>query len=185
MRNLTKSILASLLLLVFVSACSDDNEDTWKKYADWRELNASWLAEQEALTVDGQKFYQKITPNYDKGNYVLIHWFNDREATKDNPQPFYTSTVDVKYIGRLYNDEAFDSSYTNTANGDSIFRTKVNGVIAAWTAALQEMHVGDSVQIIAPYQSAYGASSSGIIKPYSNLVFNIKLVGIPYWEAKP
>ncbi len=173
----------TVILSVFIASCSDE-EETWEKYADWREINNAWLNEQENLIVDGELFYEKLVPDYDKGNYILIHWFNDREETKNNSVPYYTSIVDVKYIGRLYNDEAFDSSYTNTTYGDSIFRTAVNGVIAGWTTALQYMHVGDSVEIIVPYQSAYGASSSGSIDPYSNLKFNIKLVDIPYWEAK-
>lgn len=171
-------------MCVAVVSCKDE-EETWEKYKDWREINNAWLKEQETLTVDGKLFYEKLTPNYDKGNFILVHWFNDREETKNNLSPYYTSIVDVKYIGRLYNDEPFDSSYNNTTYGDSIFRTKVSSVIAGWTAVLQEMHVGDSVEIVVPYQSAYGASSSGIIDPYSNLKFNIKLVDIPYWEAKP
>ena len=62
---------------------------------------------------------------------MLAHWFNDRKLTQGNLKPYYTSTVDVKYIGRLYNDEPFDSSYTLMADyGDSIFRTKVGRVIA-------------------------------------------------------
>lgn len=171
-------------MCVAVVSCKDEEGD-WEKYKDWREINNAWLKEQETLTVDGKLFYEKLTPNYDKGNFILVHWFNDREETKNNLSPYYTSIVDVKYIGRLYNDEPFDSSYNNTTYGDSIFRTKVSSVIAGWTAVLQEMHVGDSVEIVVPYQSAYGASSSGIIDPYSNLKFNIKLVDIPYWEAKP
>jgi FKBP-type peptidyl-prolyl cis-trans isomerase FklB len=113
-----------------------------------------------------------------------MHWFNDRSKTAGNLQPYYTSTVDVKYIGRLYNDEAFDSSYLLTETyGDSIYRTKVTAVISGWTIALQEMHVGDSVEVIIPYQSAYGLSGSGTaVLPFSNLKFNIKLVDIPYWE---
>ena len=174
----------ALIACIAIVSCKSE-EETWEKYADWREINNEWLKEQENLTVDGGLYYQKLSPNYDQGNYILIHWFNDREDTKDNLSPYYTSTVDVKYIGRLYNDEPFDSSYNNTTYGDSIFRTQVNGVIAGWTTALQQMHVGDSVEIIVPYQSGYGASSSGIIDPYSNLKFNIKLVDIPYWEAKP
>ena len=175
--------ILSLIISLAIASCKSD-ESTWEKYADWREVNSEWLKEQEALTVDGNLFYEKVSPNYDQGNYVLVHWFNDREETKGNLSPFYTSTVDVKYIGRLYNDEPFDSSYNNTTYGDSIFRTKVNAVIAGWTTVLQQMHVGDSVEVIIPYQSAYGSSSSGTINPYSNLKFNIKLVNIPYWEVK-
>ena len=110
-----------------------------------------------------------------------MHWFNDRNSTAGNLKPYYTSTVAVKYIGRLYNNEAFDSSYLAP---DSLFKTKVNSVIPGWTIALQEMHVGDSVEVIIPYQSAYGTSGTGKILPFSNLKFNIKLVDITNWETK-
>ncbi|MDE6074493.1 MAG: FKBP-type peptidyl-prolyl cis-trans isomerase, partial [Muribaculaceae bacterium] len=51
--------------------------------------------------------------------------------------------------------------------------------------ALEKMHVGDSVEVIIPYQAGYGASSSGSILPYSTLRFGIKLVNIPYYEVRP
>lgn len=157
-------------------SCKDDNN--LDDYKEWRSLNNNWLSE---LELSSGSYYRKVIPSYDKGQYVLMHWFNDRNTTAGNLQPYYTSTVAVKYIGRLYNDEAFDSSYLAT---DSLFVTKVNAVIPGWTIALQEMHVGDSVEVVIPYQSAYGTTGSGKILPFSNLKFNIKLVDIPNWETK-
>ena len=68
--------------------------------------------------------------------------------------------------------------------GDSLYRTDLSKVISGWGIVLQEMHVGDSVEVLIPYQSAYGAIGYGSVPPYSNLKFNIKLVDIPYWETK-
>ena len=53
-----------------------------------------------------------------------------------------------------------------------------------------QMHVGDSAQIVIPYQQAYGSTGSMrngiyVIKPFSTLVFNLKLVDIPYYEVRP
>ena len=176
-------LLIILSFVISIVSCSSDDYD-YSQYDEWREANNTWLAEQEALKVNGEAYYQKVVPSYDNGQYVLMHWFNDRSKTAGNLQPYYTSTVDVKYIGRLYDDEAFDSSYLNTETyGDSIYRTKLTSVISGWAIALQEMHVGDSVEVIIPYQSAYGLTGSGsTILPFSNLKFNIKLVNIPYWE---
>lgn len=172
------------VVAAFVAGCHDDNN--WNDYAEWRNANNAWLEEQQQLTnADGSAYYQVVRPTYDKGQYVLMHWFNDRSATAGNLTPYYTSTVDVKYIGRYYNSVAFDSSYKATATyGDSIFRTSLSGVISGWGIALQEMHVGDSVEIIVPYQSGYGSTGYSSVPPYSNLKFNIKLVDIPYWEIK-
>lgn len=170
---------------MFAAACSDD-DNTWDDYADWRNANEAWLSEQAARTNDdGTPYYTKLTPAWDTSAYVLIHYFNDRRLTEGKLSPLLTSTVDVKYIGRLYNDEPFDSSFTSQSPADSIYRTACNKVIRGWVIALEDMRVGDSCEVLIPYQQAYGAANSGVIKPYSALNFGIKLVGIPYYEAKP
>ncbi|MDD2961018.1 MAG: FKBP-type peptidyl-prolyl cis-trans isomerase [Muribaculaceae bacterium] len=171
-------VLFCTLALCFV-ACGS-TEDNWDAYEQWRIDNNEWLAEQiDKKNDDGTNYYTKITPSWDSKSYVLIKYINDTMLTKDNYRPFFTSTIDVKYIGRLYNDEAFDSSYLSTTPADSIFRTSLQSVVGGWTIALTKMHIGDSCEIIVPYQSAYGNSEYNSIKPYSNLKFNVKLVDIP------
>ena len=88
----------------------------------------------------------------------------------------------MKYIGRLYNDVPFDSSFTTTTYGDSIFRTKPSGTITGWQIALTDMRVGDSARVVIPYGQGYQALSTGSIPPYSTLVFDIKLVDIYSYE---
>lgn len=166
----------------FISSCVD-GDDNLEDYKEWRDANNAWLDEcKNKVGADGEKYYTEIIPDYQRGNSVLMHWFNDREETKGNLVPFYTSTVDVKYRLTLYNGEPMDSSFLMTENGDSIYRTKLSDVITGWAIALQQMHVGDSVEVIVPYQVAYGTIGSGRINPYSNLNFHIKLVDIPAWE---
>ena len=174
------------LTSIITIACSSD-ETVWDKYKEWREINEQWFLEQESLTDEnGNLYYTKITPEWNKSSYVLVHYFNDRSKTEGNLSPLYTSTVDVKYIGRFYNDEPFDSSYNNVATyGDSIYRTTCNNVISGWTAVLEDMRVGDSCEVIIPYTLGYGDSETGVITPYSTLKFNISLVNIPYYEVKP
>ena len=55
-------------------------------------------------------------------------------------------------------------------------------MIAGWKLAVQNMHVGDSVEVLIPYAQAYGTKSNGVIKPYTALRFNLRLVDIPYYE---
>lgn len=182
--------LPLLLLFALVStlvSCELGSESTWDTYAEWRESNESWYEEQKALTnADGSKYYTELTPVWDSTQSVLIHYFNDRKLTEGNLSPLYTSTVDVKYKGCLYNDEPFDSSYALTASyGDSIYRKKCTNVIQGWVVALADMRVGDSCEVVVPYNMAYGAQETGgVIKPYSMLKFNIKLVDIPFYEIK-
>lgn len=185
MKKIPFIALLGIVITWAFTACNDDNESNWEEYREWREANNSWLDEMKSL-IDpetGELFYQTVTPVYDNTSWVLMHWYNDRSATADNLVPLYTSTVDVKYIGRTYDDEAFDSSYLNTTYGDSIYRTSLGNVINGWGIALQQMHVGDSVDVIIPYALAYGTSGSSSINPYSNLKFSIKLVDIPYYQT--
>ena len=46
------------------------------------------------------------------------------------------------------------------------------------------MHVGDTAEIIVPYNVAYGVSYTGTILPYSSLRFNLRLDDIYKYEAK-
>lgn len=178
-----KIYLLIIPVIVFIVVSCKVESDTWEKYSGWRNDNITWLMEQELKkNSDGTPYYTKLVPSWDDQAYVLIKYFNDTMLTKDNLKPLYTSTVDVKYIGRLYNDEPFDSSYNNTTPADSIYRTKLTKVIGGWVIAMEHMHIGDSCEVLIPYPQAYGRDSRGIIKPYSALRFNIKLVGIPGYE---
>ncbi len=172
------ALVAGLALIT--TSCDDKN--TWDDYTEWRDVNNDWLLQQGALLDEnGQAFYNRVVPEWNKSAYVYMHYFNDRSLTKGNLSPLYTSTVSVKYIGRLYNNEPFDSSFNAV---DSLFTTKLGSVISGWGIALQDMRVGDSARVVIPYQQGYGSTSTGSIPPYSVLQFDIKLVDIPYYEIK-
>lgn len=184
MKKLPFFFIFAIVAIAF--GCSTGDDSAWEEYADWRDANISWFNEQQNRTnADGSKYYTTLVPDWDTSNCVLIHYFNDRKLTEGNLSPLYTSTVDVKYIGHLYNGTPFDSSYTLTASyGDSIYRTRCNKIIQGWVVALEDMRVGDSCEVIIPYTMAYGSQDAGIIKPYSTLKFHIKLVDIPFYEIK-
>lgn len=177
-------LLPILIIIILTSACMDsDYSDVWSEYAEWRTENDNWLLAQADLrNDDGTLYYSKVTPAWNDNAYVLMHFFNDTEETQDNLVPLYTSTVSVKYIGRLYDDTVFDSSYTMT---DSIYTFTPSEVISGWQIALANMHVGDTCEVIIPYEVAYYYSGSGLVLPFSCLKFNMRLVDIPYYEVKP
>lgn len=187
MRKLIKSALLAAVACVSFVACNDDNDDVWEKYKDWREANVTYFDEQRFMMDGTGNVYQTLTPAWNTSANVLIRYLNDRSKTVGNLSPMLNSTVDVKYIGRLYNDVPFDSSFRMTASyGDSLFRTQPSNVIQGWTIALMNMRVGDSARVIIPYNLGYGASGSGsAIPPYSTLVFDVKLVDIPFYEVRP
>lgn len=188
MRKFFKYVMFLILPAVAFIACDDDNDSTWEKYKSWRDANVAFYDEQRfSMTPEGTNIYQSLTPAWNTSANILIRYLNDRSKTVGNLSPMLTSTVDVKYIGRLYDGVPFDSSYRNTAPyGDSLFRTQPSGVIQGWTIALLDMRVGDSARIVIPNNLAYGSSGSGtLIPPYSTLVFDVKLVDIPFFEIRP
>ncbi|MDE6048574.1 MAG: FKBP-type peptidyl-prolyl cis-trans isomerase [Paramuribaculum sp.] len=169
--------------IVAVSSCSDDS--TWDTYKEWRETNEQFYQNQKLLkNSDGTQYYTELQPNWFPNSGVLIHYFNDRALTEGNLVPLVSSTVDVKYKGWLCNDVAFDSSYTATADGDSIFRTMPSQTIVGWQVALTNMAVGDSARVVIPWSLAYGTQSTGAILPFSSLVFDIKLVDIYSYQTQ-
>lgn len=179
-------LIGAAATIGFSSCSSDDDSDIWDQWTDYREANEAFMTEQEELTdAQGKKVYTKVVPAWNKNAYVLMRWINDTTKTEGNLRPLYTSTVDVKYYGRTYENEPFDSSYLSLTPADSVVRFRANGVIPGWTIALERMHVGDSVEVLVPYSQGYGSSSQGKIKPFSALKFNIKLVDIPGEYIRP
>lgn len=184
MRKLPIILLLVMAISATFTSCFDKDDDG---SSSWARANMSWLEDQLNLKdASGKDFYSVVVSPWDTSAQILMHWFNDTNLTKDNLKPLYTSTVDVKYYGRYYNGEPLDSSYARTSPADSIYRTALNGgIITGWALALTRMHIGDSVRVVIPYNVGYGTTSYGTVKAYSNLEFDLKLVGIPYYEAKP
>lgn len=172
MRKLPCAIV--LLLATFIFSCKE-SENYWTKYEEWRKANNAFFVEQSA-----NHEYQKIYPAWDNSAYILMKYHTKGDASV--PSPYLTSTVDVKYRGTLYDGTPFDSSYTQTTYGDSISRSKISEFIEGWQIALTRMHPGDSCTIIIPQNLGYGEQLYKTIYPYSTLIFDIKLVGIPTYE---
>lgn len=167
----------AIVAITMLDSCL--GKSVYDEYKDWRETNDEWYQRQIA---SGQ--YTLLTAPWDTSATTLIRWHNDTMLTKDNLKPLITSTVDVKYCLRLYNDTIVDSSYALVSPADSIYRSVVNQNVEGWMIALTRMHVGDSCTIIVPYQQGYGSTQkSELLRPYSNLVFDIKLVDIYKYRA--
>lgn len=92
----------------------------------------------------------------------------------NGPIPSDTDRVKVHYHGTLINGTVFDSS----VNRGEPSTFGVTQVIAGWTEALKLMPVGSKWRLYVPYDLAYGAQDRGTIKPFSNLIFDVELLGI-------
>lgn len=179
--------LAILALLGVFQACTEsDNDKLVQAYAEWRDTNDNWVKEMAAKTnPDGTPYYTTVVPAWNPSVFILMHYFNDRAETAGNLSPLYTSTVDVRYIGYTCQDEPFDSSTNVNSYGKlGIARFKCSELVKGWTIALENMRVGDSCEIIVPYNVGYGATTSGSLPPYTSMRFNMRLDDIYKYEAK-
>lgn len=167
--------------LVSLSGCLDKNENYLDEYADWKALNEQYVNDAEAkLNDDGTPYYTRVVPSWAPAAYSLVHWYNDRSLTENNLSPMDNSTVQMTYeLFDIYGQRLSDSF----ASADSTYTSlPSNNIVGVWSTVTQ-MHVGDSVQIVIPSQAGYGAISYGDIKPYTTLVYNIKLKRVKAYEV--
>lgn len=177
MRKLLITAIGATLISGALTSCLDDDKP--EDYTQWRNANDAYLAELEKSTE-----YTRVSPDWAPGTYILMKWHNDRSATEKNLQPLYNSTCNTKYRLRLIDESVADSSYSNTANGDSIYQSTPSTNVVGFAVALMSMHVGDSCTVVIPYNAGYGNLPHSNIKPFSNLIFDLKLVSIPAYEKK-
>jgi FKBP-type peptidyl-prolyl cis-trans isomerase FklB len=83
--------------------------------------------------------------------------------------------VRAHYRGELIDGTVFDSSFDR----NEPLETRVNGVIAGWSEALQLMKVGSRWKLVIPSNLAYGETGAeGVIPPHATLVFEMELLSI-------
>jgi len=173
MRKLTLITLFAIGMLMVLPSCLKSDADD---YEAWRERNDAFI---DQISLDE---YDKITPPWAPMHSVYIKWHNDRSLTANNLMPISTSTVSVKYELENIDGDTLQTSYK--ANGDSLYTSVVNNNIVGFQIGLTYMHVGDSVTMIIPYHSGYGAQVTSSMKPYTDLIYRVKLVSIPAYEKE-
>ena len=99
--------------------------------------------------------------------YKVLHEGNGRKPKEDD-------VVRVHYEGRLIDGTVFDSSYER---GEPV-EFGLQQVIKGWTEALTKMPVGSEWEIYIPQELAYGSREMDRIKPFSTLIFKVKLLDI-------
>lgn len=158
-------IIAGLLL----PSCLTDTKEL-SDYNEWRDKNLEYIFDLEAQTEGGIPVYQKITPDWDKGIYVLVRWHNDQQETANLLSPLSNSTIKVKYTLTNIDGDTIDSS--------SSYVCHPNNLVTGFWTAVTNMHEKDTVTAVMPYVAGYGYSGSGRILPYSTLIFGIRLDSI-------
>ena len=171
--------LTPIALVFGLSSCFQD-EDTGE-YGEWKVKNEKYIEAVKDSMKDGKLFFTKLMPDWAPNGYSLIHWHNDTLLTRNNLKPMDNSTVQITYEVFDIEGTRLSDSFSNT---DSIYSSKPSSNIIGVWYSLTQMHIGDSVTIVMPYQSGYGAVKYGNIKPYTTLIYNIKMKGISAYEIK-
>lgn len=163
-------LLAIAGLLLGAVSCMDDGADEEPiAYTSEREAGIITdfiqLLESEGMDVD----------TTDLGIYYTIEEAGDGAFVQEG------DSIGIEYIGYFpESGNVFDRSSYWYDNGKWQFVYPTSGLIPGFNDALAQLHEGDTGIFLIPSDLAYGiyGSSSGVIPPYSALVFLIKLVEI-------
>jgi FKBP-type peptidyl-prolyl cis-trans isomerase len=97
-----------------------------------------------------------------------------KSGPTDGVHPRASDEVKVNYEGKLVSGKVFDSSFQRGEPADF----PLDGLIPAWTEALQLMRPGDEWILYVPPALGYGDEDKGVIPPDSVLIFRIQLLGV-------
>ena len=119
-----------------------------------------------------QEFLQEYAQR--PGVKTMFNGVMYRVINKGNgPKPTPKSHITVYYTGKLINGKVFDATQQGRP---ATF--KLNQLIDGWRTALREMPVGSRWEIVIPFNLGYGAKGAGVIKPFSTLIFDVRLLAI-------
>lgn len=143
-------------------------------------LPAAALAQEAAPVERGTAWYnaqyQALAARAAQGWYALPGGALWRRVKGDGTgsHPTAADTVRVHYEGTLVDGTKFDSSYDR--NEPATF--PLRGLIPAWTLAIPQAGVGDTIEIAAPADLAYGQRNVGPIPAGATLLFKVELLAI-------
>lgn len=159
----------TVALVLVLSSCFGNSNDT--DYTQWRALNTKAFNDSMALKDKaGNLVYSELTPVWDQSFSILMRWHNDRSENVNKVNPLSNSTCHVKYTLTTVEGDTLDSSPS--------FTCVPNNMVTGFMAALMNMETNDTVTAILPYTAGYGVYGYGGIRPYTTLVFAIRLDSI-------
>ena len=119
-------------------------------------------------------FMQKVAKQ--PGVKALGNGVYGKEVAKGTDAHVSTSdSIIVKYEGRLTSGQIFDTSASQPGGQVTL---SLKNVIKGWQVAIPQMGVGSTWEIYIPYELGYGEQGTGLIPPFSPLVFKITIVGL-------
>ncbi len=156
-------LIVSALIFLSISCISTEDEITRTQEMETEELDAALAS----LTSQG---YDIQTT--DLGVFYII------QKEGEGAYAMSGDTLSLNYTGYLLDGTVFDASGYYYADSLWEFVYKEVHLIPGFDDALSLMNKGTELYFIIPSDLAYGAYGSGIIPPYSSIIFSTKLEDI-------
>lgn len=156
-------------ILLSITSCLDDPEAI-----AWREANDAYIeslkdsANYHPLEINDYLLYGDSSYNYLEHTMTGIYYKTIVQG--QGVVPLVGQTVEVYYIGWLYDGTVFESGIKNVLVG--------SGVISGWSEVLYRMPEGSVWEAVLPYYLGYGETEYGDVPAYSNLIFRMELASI-------
>lgn len=153
------AIVLTFITALWFTACDKDLKE------QENELLQAWLDENE-ITTDAQA----------SGLYYIESGFSGIISI-GAPQPSAGDTVIVSYKGYLLADTStiFDE---NTIENPLRYIYKHDTTIKGWEEGIGLMREGITAKFVVPSELGYGGKQTGVIPPYSTLIFDVRVLDI-------
>lgn len=197
MRMRMKSVLRMLLCATILTlhsslfvACSESDDDP-DEYEDWQIRNDIFFASLEDSLAQGNGAWKKLksfakNPSTSVGSntdYIYYKVIKTGYEIADTVSPLYNDSVCVSYVGRQLPTTSYPEGYIfdSTVFGPYDLKTnatkkfKVSQLVDGFATAMLYMHRYDTWRIYIPYALGYGSTTSGSIRAYSTLIFDVTL----------
>jgi len=171
-------------------SCSESDDDP-DEFENWQQRNDTFFATLEDSLVQGNGTWNKMksfakSPATDAGSqtdYIYYKVIKTGYETTDTVSPMYNDSVCVSYIGRLLPTTSYPEGYIfdSTVYGKYDLKTnatkrfKIAELVDGFATAMIHMHRFDTWRIYIPYTLGYGSATSGSIRGYSTLIFDVTL----------
>jgi FKBP-type peptidyl-prolyl cis-trans isomerase len=126
----------------------------------------AWMSAQQAALAE-----RAAQPGWQSLEGGLLWRRVAGDGSGAHPRP--TDVVTVHYTGTFVDGGTFD-----TSEGGEPVTFPLGRLIPAWTLAIPQMGVGDTIEIAAPASLAYGPKGKGPIPGGATLIFKVQLLGI-------
>jgi len=156
MKNLKPLFILIFILPVFITSCL-------------KVETKDYTAESEQTDLKNL-INNLITSGYNVDTTALgVYYIRLKAGTADFPVT--GDTISIKYAGYLIDKSVFETSFYNSPDSSWTYIYKSQNVLPAWEEVVGLMNTGCKMEFIIPSALAYGPSGSGIIPPYSPLIF--------------